>query len=81
MTREELRSTLYDFKAKAKSSPLMQFADLYLWPMAIGGYHRSNRPYLYLMERGKLIDSQLTNEERVAVGIKYSCWDLVEVKP
>lgn len=80
MTAADLRATLYDFRTKAKSSPIMQVADLYLWPMAMGGYHRSNRPYSTLIANERLIDCLLSEAERPMLGIKYSCWDLVEVR-
>jgi hypothetical protein len=81
LKKEELHSVLYDFNTKNKSSPIMQIADLYLWPMSIGGYHRSNKSYERLLNDGKLIDSQLNAEQLPHLGIKYSCWELVAVKP
>lgn len=42
---ELLGDTLYDFEVKSKTSPLMQLADLYLWPMCVGGYDPDNRTY------------------------------------
>ncbi|MCH9000855.1 MAG: DUF3800 domain-containing protein [Proteobacteria bacterium] len=81
LTAEDLNSTLYDFKPKYKSSGLAQIADLYLWPMCMGGYHLSNRPYQRLMDDGKLIDCILDEGDIPHLGIKYSCFDLVERKP
>lgn len=81
LTAAELKATLYEFRTKKKSSPIMQLADLYLWPMAIGGYHRSNRTYARLLADQKLIDAHVEAEAVDKLGIKYSCWDLVEVKP
>lgn len=75
MTAEEFKSTLYEFRTKKKSSPLMQIADLYLWPICIGGYDKTNHPYTRLMEAGKLIDCVLPPEEIKTQGIKYSCFD------
>lgn len=75
MTAIDYRATLYDFRTKKKSSPLMQIADLYLWPICIGGYDGTNRPYSKLKEAGKLIDCILTPEEVTTHGIKYSCFD------
>jgi hypothetical protein len=80
LSQQHLKETLYEFKTKFKSSPPMQIADLYLWPMAIGGYDRANRTYARLVEDEKLIDSQLTAEEIPVLGIKYSCWELVQVR-
>jgi hypothetical protein len=68
---------LYEFKLKEKTSPLIQIADLFLWPMSMGGYNRNNRPYKRLLEDGKLIDNLLDEGEVRHLGIKYSCFDLV----
>jgi hypothetical protein len=76
LTPAELRETLYEFKTKDKSSPLMQVADVLLWPMCIGGYDPSNRSYIALKDAGTLIDCKLAPEELPHKGIKYSCWDL-----
>jgi uncharacterized protein DUF3800 len=80
LTPEQLKQTLYEFRTKNKTSPVMQIADLYLWPMAMGGYHRSNRTYARLMEDRKLIDAHLSGDDVAMLGIKYSCWDDVQVK-
>jgi len=80
LTPTQLKETLYEFRTKEKSSPIMQIADLYLWPMAIGGYHGSNRTYARLKQDKKLIDCHLRIDEIASRGIKYSCWELVKVK-
>jgi hypothetical protein len=80
LTQAELGNLLHDFKKKNKSSPLMQLADLYLYPMCLGGYVRSYRPYQELMKAGRLIDCHLKVEEIPSRGIKYSCWELVKVE-
>jgi hypothetical protein len=77
LTSELFSSTLYDFKIKKKSSPLIQFADFCLWPMVMGGYDPSNRAYKALREAGQLIDCKIPPERVSAEGIKYSCWELV----
>lgn len=71
----DYKATLYEFRTKKKSSPLMQIADLFLWPMCIGGYDRTNHPYNRLLESGKLIDCTLRPEEINTQGIKYSCFE------
>ncbi len=68
------RSILGDPQRRTKSSPLMQIADLYLYPMAKSGYDRSYPPFRKLMERGRIIDVHLTEDEISAGGIKYSCF-------
>jgi hypothetical protein len=78
LTPEEFTQTLFELRLKNKSSPIVQIADLYLWPMCIGGYDRRNRPYVRLFADGRLIDSALPPDAVQIEGIKYSCWDLVE---
>lgn len=76
VTASEYAMTLREIRFKYKSSPLVQLADLYLWPMAMGGYHAENRPYAKLRENRKLMDQQC--ELSALEGIKYSCFDLVQ---
>lgn len=72
----DYKNSLYEFKKKAKTSQLMQIADLYLWPICIGGYDKNNRAYTALTKAGKLIDCTLNKDELLERGIKYSCFDL-----
>ena len=72
---EDLSRVLYEFKLKEKSSPLVQFADLILWPITIGGYNKNNRSYKHLYESKKLIDCLYSSDECKYLGIKYSCFD------
>jgi hypothetical protein len=73
--------TLYEFRTKNKTSPPMQIADVCLWPMCIGGYTPSNKPYLALRAAGSLVDCKLRPDEISTCGIKYSCWDLEHADP
>ncbi|UPT92281.1 DUF3800 domain-containing protein (plasmid) [Bradyrhizobium barranii subsp. apii] len=63
MTAGQFKETLYELKPKKKSSPMAQFADLFLWPICIGGYHAGNRPFQRLMQDGKLIECGMASEE------------------
>lgn len=81
LSATELRGTLYDFKTKMKTSPIMQIADVYLWPLAMGGYHLSNRPYTLLRNNGRVVDCVLDKDEIPSMGVKYSCWEKVQVRP
>lgn len=65
--------TLYEFRLKNKSSPMAQMADLYLWPMCVGGYDANNRVYRLLMKGGKLLDALVDVAAREKLGTKYSC--------
>ena len=78
---EEYKSVLYDLKLKSKTSPLIQIADMYLWPMCMGGYHRSNKPYVMLRDSGKLMDVVCEASRTTELGIKYSCFESVKVQP
>ncbi|HHY50480.1 MAG TPA: DUF3800 domain-containing protein [Alphaproteobacteria bacterium] len=81
LTPAEFAETLYEFDLKSKSSPMAQMADLILWPICMGGYHRSNRPYARLLEDGKLIEAHIAEEAWPLLATKYSCFDDVEVRP
>jgi hypothetical protein len=74
MTADTLRAVLYDLKFKNESSPLMQFADLYLWPICKAAYGKE-RAYKTFKKRKRLLDSVLEPSERDERGIKYSCFD------
>jgi hypothetical protein len=81
LTAAEFGATLYEFKPKNKTSPMAQLADLYLWPMCMGGYHASNKPYARLIADGKLIECFLPQEAWPMLATKYSCFDSIERKP
>jgi hypothetical protein len=66
---------LLEFAAKMKSSPMVQFADLYLWPVCMGGYNAGNRPYSRLKQDGKLIECVMPNEDWPLLATKYYCFD------
>ena len=78
LSRDELNNTLYDLDFKNKSSPMAQIADLYTYPMARGGYDPEYFPYTQLHASNRLIDNHLKREEVPHLGIKYSCFDLVQ---
>jgi hypothetical protein len=75
--QKELKEVLYDLDFKAKSSPMAQIADLYTYPIARGGYDEDYGPFVQLRASKKLIDGCLTPEEIPHLGIKYSCFELV----
>lgn len=81
LTAAEFGETLYELRPKRKSSPMIQLADLYLWPMCMGGYNEGTRPYQRLKADGKLIECVLEADEVPHRGTKYSCFDLVARLP
>ena len=80
LNADQYASGLYDFKTKFKSSPIVQVADLYLYPMCRGGYEPSYQPYVDL-KKNSLIDCHLAPEHVDAGGVKYSCFDFQKIKP
>lgn len=81
LSEDMMRSGLYEFDLKFKTSPPMQVADLYLWPICMAGYHRSNRPYLRLQEHGRLIECVLPVADHGTLASKYSCFEGVQARP
>jgi hypothetical protein len=75
---DELRMSLYELKFKSKTSPLIQIADLYLWPMISERYQPGYRPYWELRGAGRLVECQLEAAELGECGSKYSCFELVD---
>ncbi len=69
------RIILGEPRRKTKKVPMLQVADLVLYPIAKAGYDKNYRPYRELKEGRKLIDSFLRDEEIPFLGIKYSCFD------
>jgi hypothetical protein len=78
LSSEEFATTLYELKFKEKTSPMVQIADLYLWPIAMARYEPRNRAYMALQKAGKLIECHVTKEQLGMCGSKYSCFELVD---
>jgi len=74
----EFKETLIELRFKGKSSPPMQLADLYLWPIAMHRYGRGGLPYERFQEAGTLIESKLRPNMIASCGTKYSCFQLVD---
>jgi hypothetical protein len=78
LSPKEFKETLLEFLPKMKSSPMAQFADLYLWPMCMGGYENNNRPYRRLKEDKKLIECTLPETDWPMLASKYYCFDAIK---
>lgn len=74
LTGEEMRATLAGCEKKYKSSPMIQLADLYLFPLCLGGYMPDNRALVAMRETGRLLESALP-AGAVNGGTKYSCFE------
>jgi len=61
-----------------KGSPLIQIADLYLYPMVKAGYQDGYPPYDQLYAANRVIDALVADDAQASLGIKYSCFDLVQ---
>ncbi|MEH2043906.1 DUF3800 domain-containing protein [Nostoc sp.] len=60
---------------KTKKSPMIQLADLVLYPIIKGRYDPSYRTYESLKSKLKLVDCVLEPDKIPQMGIKYSCFD------
>jgi hypothetical protein len=69
------RIVLGEPRRKTKKVPMIQLADLVLYPMAKGGYDPAYPPYQMLMQHDKLIDCFFAEDAAPHRGIKYSCFD------
>lgn len=78
LDKTDCRRLLSEIKFKAKTSPMVQIADLYLWPMCKAGYQPGHRPYVALKDAKRIIDCTLDASEIAERGIKYSCFELVQ---
>jgi hypothetical protein len=74
----DFKETLIELRSKAKTSPPMQLADLYLWPIAMHRYGRGGLPYEKFREAGTLIEAKLSSNMISSCGTKYSCFQLVD---
>lgn len=78
LSPDEFREGLLgDPSRLTKQAPLMQIADLYLYPMVKAGYQPYD-PFQRLVAAERVIDTHLPEAERASLGIKYSCFDLVQ---
>jgi len=67
-------------RGNTKETPMVQIADLLLYPVAKGGYDPTYRPYRALIGSKRLIDAILPVTDRSTLGIKYSCFDRINQK-
>lgn len=72
---EHLQQVLIGIEGKSKSNPILQVADLCLYPIAISKEKPQNRAFHALEQHRKLIDTILESSELESVGIKYYCFD------
>lgn len=79
LSAKELKDiVLGEPRERTKAVPMLQIADLYLYPMAKGGYDQTYRAYRALKDGGKLADCLFPEAEIPSRGIKYSCFDRIK---
>lgn len=69
------RLVLGEPRQRLKKTPMIQIADLVLYPIVKGGYDPNYRPYKKLISGRKVIDSLLTPDQCSRRGVKYSCFE------
>ncbi|NDE90692.1 MAG: DUF3800 domain-containing protein [Alphaproteobacteria bacterium] len=67
-------------REKTKKTPMIQIADLVLYPMVKAGYEETYEPFLKLRNAKQIIDVLLLESEIPSQGIKYSCFDFKNKK-
>jgi hypothetical protein len=72
---DEISKCLRGIEGKKKENPILQVADLCLYPVAKGMDNPNDRAYLAMKERKILVDTRLEDEESKVLGIKYYCFD------
>lgn len=75
LTSNEMKRVLTGIEGKSKSHPVMQIADLCLYPLAKSKEQPENQAFQALLRYKKLIDTRLTGENLYQIGIKYYCFD------
>jgi len=75
MAEDYRRIVIGEPRRKKKTNPLLQVADLLLFPLAKSGYDLEYRPYKTLKEHGKIIDCKLAEKDLPVMAMKYSCFD------
>lgn len=79
LSKEDFKMiVLGDAQRLTKKSPLIQLADMYLYPIVKGGYDVNYPPYRDLMKAGRIIDAVIDSKTHNTDGVKYSCFDLIK---
>lgn len=75
LSAEQISNCLRGIEGKKKSNPILQIADLCLYPVARGKDRPGDKAYLALKEKSLLVDSRLNSGDIESRGIKYYCFD------
>ncbi|MFW6264048.1 MAG: DUF3800 domain-containing protein [Cyanobacteriota bacterium] len=71
----ELANLLRGIEGKSKNNPLIQLADLCLYPLARSQGDPQNRAFLALKNANLIVDCLLEPTQINTLGIKYYCFD------
>lgn len=71
----KLSKLLRGIDSKKKSNPVMQLADLCLYPVIQGKEQPNNKAFLALKDAKSLVDCYLEPNQLTDLGIKYYCFD------
>lgn len=75
LSPNELAKLLRGIDSKKKSNPVMQLADLCLYPVIQGKDQPNNKAFLALKDANLLVDCYLEPNQIADLGIKYFCFD------
>jgi len=75
LTSAQLQQVLSGIEGKSKNNPILQIADLCLYPVAKSKEQPQNKAFQALNQHQKLIDTVLAPDELEKIGIKYYCFD------
>jgi len=71
---EQLQQVLAGIEGKSKSNPILQIADLCLYPIARAKEQSQSRALQALRQHQKLVDEILEPDVLEEMGIKYYCF-------
>lgn len=71
----QFQQVLSGIESKSKNNPILQIADLCLYPVAKAKEQPQNRALQALNQEQKLIDTVLPSDRLETMGIKYYCFD------
>ena len=75
LTSKQLQQVLSGIEGKSKNNPILQIADLCLYPVAKSKEQPQNRAFQLLNQHRKLVGTVLATDNLEKMGIKYYCFD------
>jgi hypothetical protein len=75
LASNQIQQVLTGIEGKSKNNPILQIADLCLYPVAKSKDQPQNRAFQELTQQHKLVDTVLAPDNLEKMGIKYYCFD------